>query len=114
MLKQQGCRPTHFARLIRLNYLAPDIATSILAGTQPAELDRKILLDSNVPTSWAVQRKLFGFPAPERVISQRNLFGRGMWPAAGQMHGKGAATHTRDGAAISRRHRSRSSAGQRR
>lgn len=98
LAKKQGCRPTHFARLIRLNYLAPDIATAILDGTQPAELDRKTLLDSNVPTSWAVQRKLFGFPAPERAISPRNLFGRGMWPAAGQMHDDGPETHARDGA----------------
>jgi hypothetical protein len=98
LAKKQGCRPTHFGRLIRLNYLAPDIATAILDGTQPAELDRKTLLDSNVPTSWAVQRKLFGFPAPERAISPRNLFGRGMWPAAGQTDDDGAETHARDGA----------------
>ncbi len=98
LAKRQGCRPTHFARLIRLNYLAPDIATSILDGTQPAGLDRKTLLDSNVPTSWAVQRKLFGFPAPERAISPRNLFGRGMWPAAGQTDDDGAETHVRNGA----------------
>jgi site-specific DNA recombinase len=81
LAKKQGCRPTQFARLIRLNYLAPDIATAILDGTQPANLDRKTLLDSNVPTSWAVQRKLFGFAAPERSFSPRNLYGRGMWPA---------------------------------
>lgn len=82
LARKQGCRPTHFARLIRLNYLAPDIATAILDGTQPADLDRKTLLDSNVPTSWAVQRKLFGFPSPERAINPRNLYGRGMWPSA--------------------------------
>lgn len=83
LAKMLGCRPTHFARLIRLNYLAPDIATAILDGTQPADLDRKTLLDSNVPTSWAVQRKLFGFPAPNRAINPRNLFGRGLWPSSG-------------------------------
>lgn len=79
---KQGCRPTHFARLIRLNYLAPDITTAILDGTQPEALDRKKLLDSNVPTSWSVQRKLFGFPAPERAINPRSLYGRGLWPTA--------------------------------
>lgn len=82
LAKMQGCRPTHFARLIRLNYLAPDIATAILDGTQPEALDRKTLLDSNVPTSWPVQRKLFGFPAPERALSARKLFARSMWPPA--------------------------------
>lgn len=82
LAKKQGCRPTHFARLIRLNYLAPDIATAIIDGTQPPGLNRKTLLDSNVPTSWAVQRKLFGFPAPERAMKPRNLYGRGLWPSA--------------------------------
>ncbi len=76
-----GCRPTHFARLIRLNYLAPDIVTSILDGSQPKELTSDELLKSNVPTDWAVQRRLFGFAEPTREPDSRNLFGRGMWPA---------------------------------
>jgi DNA invertase Pin-like site-specific DNA recombinase len=82
LAKKQDCRPTHFARLIRLNYLAPDIVTAILDGTQPQGFNRKLLMDSNVPTSWAVQRKLFGFPAPVREIKPRQLYGRGLWPAA--------------------------------
>ncbi|NKB15992.1 MAG: recombinase family protein [Sphingomonadales bacterium] len=82
LANKQGCRPTHFARLIRLNYLAPDIATAIIDGTQPPSLNRKTLLESNVPTSWAVQRKLFGFPAPARAINPRSLYGRGLWPSA--------------------------------
>ena len=79
--KRHGCRPTHFARLIRLNYLAPDIVTAIMDGTQPKTMTRRALLMSNVPTDWAVQRRLYGFPAPEREIDQRDLFGRGMWPS---------------------------------
>lgn len=82
LAKKLACRPTHFARLIRLNYLAPDIVTAILDGTQPTALNRKVLLHSNVPTSWAVQRKLFGFPAPMRQIAPRRLYGRGLWPSA--------------------------------
>ncbi|MCK0127536.1 recombinase family protein [Erythrobacter sp. F6033] len=82
LAKRQGCRPAQFARLIRLNYLAPDIKTAIIDGTQPKELDRKVLLNSNIPTDWAVQRKLYGFPSPTRAIDPRNLFGRGMWPSA--------------------------------
>lgn len=82
LAKMQGCRTAQFARLMRLNYLAPDIVTSILDGTHPPQLDRKGLLNSNVPTDWAVQRRLYGFPQPERPIDPRNLFGRGMWPSA--------------------------------
>lgn len=81
LAKIQGCRTAHFARLIRLNYLAPDIVTAVFDGTQPPGLNRKVLLNSNVPTDWSVQRKLYGFPAPERAIDPRNLYGRGLWPS---------------------------------
>ncbi|WP_374597894.1 recombinase family protein [Sphingosinicella sp.] len=82
LAKIQGCRTAQFARLVRLNYLAPDIITAVFDGTQPPALNRKVLLNSNVPTDWAVQRRLYGFPPPERAIDPRNLFGRGMWPSA--------------------------------
>ena len=80
-------RPGHFSRLIRLNYLAPDIVNAILDGTQPATLTADVLLKANLPTDWALQRKLLGYPAPERQLTPRNLFGRGMWPAAASSHG---------------------------
>jgi hypothetical protein len=51
-----------FMRLLRLNYLAPDIVTSILDGTQPPGLKRKDLLNADLPLDWALQRQLFGFP----------------------------------------------------
>jgi hypothetical protein len=77
-----GCRPGHFSRLVRLNYLAPDIVVAIIDGTQPARLTKDVLLKANLPMDWALQRKLLGFPAPERSISVSNLYGRGMWPSA--------------------------------
>lgn len=76
------CKPGHFSRLIRLNYLAPDIVTGILDGTQPATLTREILVKASLPMDWALQRKLLGFAAPKRLLQPRRLFGRGMWPAA--------------------------------
>lgn len=82
LAKMHGCRTAQFARLIRLNYLAPDIVTAVFDGTQPPGLNRKVMLNSNVPTDWAIQRKLYGFSTPERAIDPRNLYGRGMWPGA--------------------------------
>ncbi|MBW3169420.1 hypothetical protein [Qipengyuania flava] len=82
LARSLGRRPAHFARLIRVNYLAPDIVTAILDGTQPAALTRDVILKSNIPTDWSLQRRLYGFPAPEREVDARNLFGRGMWPIA--------------------------------
>lgn len=52
---------THFMRILRMNYLAPDIVTAIIDGTQPRELTRRGLLEANLPLDWALQRKLFGF-----------------------------------------------------
>ena len=52
---------SHFMRVLRVNYLAPDIITAILDGTQPAALTRRTLLHANLPLDWALQRSLFGF-----------------------------------------------------
>jgi site-specific DNA recombinase len=76
------CRPGHFSRLIRLNYLAPDIVTAILDGTQPPSLTADGLRKANLPMDWSLQRKLLGFPSPRRVLPTRQLYGRGMWPPA--------------------------------
>ena len=53
----------YFSRLLRLNYLAPDIQTAILDGTQPPEVTRRGLLFGPLPLDWAQQRALFGFAA---------------------------------------------------
>jgi hypothetical protein len=75
-----GRSPGYFSRLIRLNYLAPDIVAAIADGSQPSGLDRKTLASAHIPLDWAVQRRMFGFPEPRRPLTPRNLFGRGMWP----------------------------------
>jgi hypothetical protein len=54
--------PNRFARVLRLNYLAPDIITSILDGTHPAGLTRTRLVQAHLPMDWALQRRLLGFP----------------------------------------------------
>jgi len=81
LARELDCRPAHFTRLVRLNYLAPDIVTAIFDGTQPPTLTRENLLKANLPTDWSLQRKLLGFAKPERLLKPRQLFGRGMWPA---------------------------------
>lgn len=57
--------PNRFARVLRLNYLAPDIILSILDGSHPPELTRTKLVRAHLPMDWSLQRKLLGFP--ERV-----------------------------------------------
>jgi site-specific DNA recombinase len=59
---QSGLPSWRFARVLRLNYLAPDIVTSIIDGTQPSDLTRTKLTNAVLPMDWALQRKLLGFP----------------------------------------------------
>lgn len=82
LAREFGRTPGYFSRLIRLNYLAPDILAAIADGTQPAGLDRKTLASAHIPLDWTVQRKLLGFPEPHRPITSQNLYGRGMWSAS--------------------------------
>jgi site-specific DNA recombinase len=62
LAKEIDCTAWRFARVLRLNYLAPDIIASILDGTQPLGLTRHALVHANLPMDWSLQRKLFGFP----------------------------------------------------
>ncbi|MFK7841466.1 MAG: recombinase family protein [Sphingorhabdus sp.] len=54
--------PRHLQQLTRLSYLAPDIISAIIDGTQPVDLTgRKILRIGSVPLCWTAQRELLGF-----------------------------------------------------
>lgn len=61
LARQCNVSVSHFMRILRLNYLAPDIITAILDGAQPPQLTRRGLLDADLPLDWALQRTLFGF-----------------------------------------------------
>lgn len=49
--------------LLRLRWLAPDIATAIVNGRQPPQLNAKKLmrLTAQLPADWSEQRALLGF-----------------------------------------------------
>ena len=61
LARERNMGVTHFSRVLRLNYLAPDIQAAIMDGTQPAELTRNKVLFSCLPLDWGQQRQLFGF-----------------------------------------------------
>jgi DNA invertase Pin-like site-specific DNA recombinase len=71
-----GCRPAHFARLVRLNFLSPDIVTSILDGTHPATLTYETLIKAALPLDWSLQRRLLGFPPSVRKLPLGKTYGR--------------------------------------
>ena len=59
---QQNMGGPYAARLIRLNYLAPDIVASILDGKQPVDLTaNKLMADTRLPLDWRAQRAALGF-----------------------------------------------------
>ena len=52
----------HIARMARIAFLAPDITTSLLEGTQPAGLTaRQLLRAPGIPFAWSDQRRIFGY-----------------------------------------------------
>lgn len=56
-----GKKPVLFSRLVRLNYLAPDIVAAITDGRQPPDLTRGVLMTQDLPLDWALQRRQLGF-----------------------------------------------------
>lgn len=59
---QFGRSRKHFARLVQLAYLAPDIVVAILNGRQPVKLSRyQMLTADRIPLRWDEQRAMFGF-----------------------------------------------------
>lgn len=75
---EQGMGASRFARLLRLNYLAPDIQTAILDGTQPKELSQWDILHGPLPLDWEQQRQLMGFAhdRPERPVRASGVLPR--------------------------------------
>jgi hypothetical protein len=62
LAKREGVSPSYFTRLVRLSYLAPDIAQAILDGRQPRDLTtEKLLAHSRLPLAWDEQRSVLGF-----------------------------------------------------
>jgi DNA invertase Pin-like site-specific DNA recombinase len=58
---EQGYGRDHFAMLLRISYLAPDITAAIVEGRQPPALTRQRLARVPLPQEWQAQRRLLGF-----------------------------------------------------
>jgi len=62
LARRESVSPSYFTRLVRLSYLAPDIAQAILDGRQPRDLTAaKLLAHSRLPLAWHEQRSVLGF-----------------------------------------------------
>jgi site-specific DNA recombinase len=61
LAKEKNLGASQLSRYIRVNYLAPDIQTAIMDGTQPDGLTDWALLYGPLPLDWEQQRQLLGF-----------------------------------------------------
>ena len=61
LAREKRMGPSTFARMLRVNYLAPDIQAAIIDGTQPDTLTCWDILKGPMPLDWEQQRRLMGF-----------------------------------------------------
>jgi site-specific DNA recombinase len=61
--KREGRCRTKLGKLFRLSWLSPRIVEAIVDGRQPVRLDRRTLLEVDLPTCWTAQERLLGFAA---------------------------------------------------
>lgn len=59
--KREGRCRTQLGKLFRLSWLSPRIVEAIIDGCQPARLDRRALLEADLPTCWQAQERMLGF-----------------------------------------------------
>lgn len=58
--REERCR-TQLGKLFRLSWLSPRIVEAIIDGRQPARLDRRHLLEADLPLCWRAQERMLGF-----------------------------------------------------
>lgn len=60
LAKQEGMGRTYISRIVNLMFLAPEIISSILTGTQPETMHLQDLI-ANLPVEWHRQKELLKF-----------------------------------------------------
>jgi len=61
--RREGRCRTQLGKLFRLSWLSPRIVEAIIDGRQPLRLDRRALLEADLPTCWRAQERMLGFAA---------------------------------------------------
>ena len=56
--REENINASYLSRVVRLNFLAPQLVDAILEGTQPARLSGKILKAADLPFEWDKQLQL--------------------------------------------------------
>jgi site-specific DNA recombinase len=58
--KREGRCRTQLRNLVRVSWLSPRIVEAIVSGKQPSHLDRRLLLEADLPACWAAQEQMLG------------------------------------------------------
>ena len=58
--KREGRCRKQLTKLLRLSWLSPNIVEAIVDGRTPSRLNRKRLLDADLPPSWPEQEEMLG------------------------------------------------------
>src|SRR4051812_35090567 len=60
--REEGLTASYVTRLLRINFLAPDITARLLSGRHDPDLSAsKLMADTRLPLDWAKQRQALGF-----------------------------------------------------
>lgn len=58
--RERRCR-TQLGKLFRLSCVSPRIIEATIDGRQPARIDRRALLEADLPSCWQAQERMLGF-----------------------------------------------------
>lgn len=58
LARAEGVNDSWMSRVVRLNYLAPQIVDAILEGTQPTRLSATMIIGLELPLDWRDQINL--------------------------------------------------------
>ncbi|MEM7617130.1 MAG: hypothetical protein AAF195_01975 [Pseudomonadota bacterium] len=58
---KENVAPSYCSKILRLNYVAPDIISAILNGKQPRSLKLQDFMIKPIPHLWQEQKEMFGF-----------------------------------------------------
>ncbi len=61
LARRENLSDRYISRILRLNYLAPDIVITILEGRQPRDLKLQDLTSKAIPNLWEEQKTQFDF-----------------------------------------------------
>ena len=59
--KNEGLSREYVGKVLRMNYLAPDIVTAIVDGVYPKKMSLNQIFEKEIPLLWSEQRIKYGF-----------------------------------------------------